>query len=87
MNYTDFFLIHNYYPWHHQGISMRMAAQIDPDRLYKHPAILKLSGIGIFPVFDFDLPIDNYYGEYLVLWVGEDILDATMDYNVLISLN
>ncbi len=77
----------NYFPFINQGHTMRMAGQIDPARLYNRPTKLRLSGIGIFPVFDFGLPVDNYYGEYLVLWVGEDILDATMDYDIIISLN
>lgn len=77
----------NYFPFINQGHTMRMAAQIDPTRLYNHPTKITLSGIGIFPVFDFKLPIDNYYGEYLVLVIGEDILDATMDFDIIISLN
>jgi hypothetical protein len=77
----------NYFPFINQGHTMRMAAGIDPTRLYTHPTKIKLSGIGIYPVFDFDLPIDNYYGEYLVLVIGEDLIDAIIDYNIIISLN
>lgn len=77
----------NYFPLINEGHTMQMSAAIDPTRLYTRPAILTLSGLGIFPVFDFDLPMDNYYGEYLVLWIGDDILEATMDCDIIISLN
>jgi hypothetical protein len=77
----------NYFPLINDGHTMRLAGQIDDSRLYVHPANIKLSGVSLFPVFDFGLPIDNYYGEYLVLVVGEDLLDATIDFNIIISLN
>jgi hypothetical protein len=80
-------MLQNYFPWNHSGISMSMAASLDPARLYNHPAKLRLSGIGLYPAFEWQCDVPNHYGEYLVLWVGEDILDATMDYDVIISLN
>ncbi len=77
----------DYFPLINEGHTMRMEACIDSKRRYSPITKIKLSGIGIFPVFDFDLPIDNYYGEYLVLVIGEDLIDATIDYNIIISLN
>ena len=77
----------NYFPDINQGHTMRLAGNIDSNRLYSSPAKLKLSGIGLYPAFEWPCGVPNYYGEYLVLWVGEDILDATMDYDIIISLN
>jgi hypothetical protein len=77
----------NYFPFINQGHTMRMAAKIDPTRLYNHPIKIRLGGIGLYPAFEWGCDIPNYYGEYLVLWVGEDIFDATMDCDILISLN
>jgi hypothetical protein len=77
----------NYFPLINEGHTMRLAGQMDDSRLYTHPTKLNLSWIGFYPVFDFNLPVDNYFGQYLVLTIGEDILDAIMDYNVIISLN
>ncbi len=80
-------MLQNYFPWNHSGISMKMAGKLDPNRIYTHPTKIRLSGIGLYPAFEWNCDIPNYYGEYLVLWVGEDILDATMDYDIIISLN
>lgn len=66
---------------------MSRSAAIDPSRLYKHPTKIRLAGIGLYPVFEWDGDIPNYYREYLVLWVGEDIPNSIMDYDVIISLN
>lgn len=80
-------MLQNYFPWNHSGISMSTAAKLDPARLYSHPAKLKLSGIGLYPAFKWNCDVPNYYGEYLVLVIGEDLIDATIDYNIIISLN
>lgn len=77
----------DYFPLINSGHTMRLAAHHDPLRSYKHPTKIRLSGIGLYPAFEWNCNIPNYYGEYLVLWVGEDILDATMDYDIIISLN
>ena len=77
----------DYFPLINTGHTIRMAGQIDGSRLYSHPTKIRLSGIAFYPAFEWNCDIPNYYGEYLVLWVGEDIFDATMDYDIIISLN
>lgn len=77
----------DYHPLLNSGHTMRLAGELDSSRLYSHPTNLKLSGISIWASFEFKCSVNMFYGEYLVLMIGEDIIDAILDYNTIISLN
>jgi hypothetical protein len=78
----------DYFPLINSGHTMRLAGQMDSSRLYTHLAKIKLSDIGLFPRFEWHTyDIDNSYGEYQVLVIGDDPVDAIIDYNVIISRN
>jgi hypothetical protein len=72
----------NYFPWPHQGISLKMSTCIDKRRIYSSE--LALTVAPIFLISDYNYAGRDFAvaGEYLVLKANEDI-----DYDIIISLN